>query len=195
MLKPFYHSNLWMQSPAAQRRLFWWDRTWPYRAKVWTFNIIKPVLCQGLIYQKSRLSTVHTLSYSTYYVGPELVSHDSLLSLFVRLNGRVSHECEPQFKKKNTTLFGPFVNRLLLVLKFFFDFRMKLTQNGLYFCICCCLPCKIVIDRNFWKTICMLFKGRDGGRGRGQLLPRTQGRVDEVGQQEHHPTKRQPACN
>ena len=101
----FYHSNLWMQSPAAQRRLFWWDRTWPYRAKVWTFNIIKPVLCQGLIYQKSRLSTVHTLSYSTYYVGPEIVSHDSLLSLFVRLNGRVSHKCEPQFKKKKHNSF------------------------------------------------------------------------------------------
>ena len=35
-----------------RRRLFWCDRTWPNRSKVWTFKIIKSVLFQGLIHQK-----------------------------------------------------------------------------------------------------------------------------------------------
>ena len=35
--------------------IFWCVRTWPYRSKVWTFSIIKPVLFQGLTHQKSRL--------------------------------------------------------------------------------------------------------------------------------------------
>ena len=37
-----------------QRRLFWCDRTWTCQSMVLTFNIIKPVIFQVLIHQKSR---------------------------------------------------------------------------------------------------------------------------------------------
>ena len=41
-------------------QLFWCVRTWPYRSKVWTSSIIKPLLFQGLIHQK-RLTSGHKI--------------------------------------------------------------------------------------------------------------------------------------
>jgi hypothetical protein len=56
------------------------------------------------------------------------------------------------------------------------------------------LPCEIVVERDLGKTIRGVgLVGGDGG-GRGQLLPRPQGGVDQVGQQEYHAPERQPAC-
>ncbi len=60
--------------------------------------------------------------------------------------------------------------------------------------LCHVLPGEIVVERDLGKTIrCVGLVGGDGG-GRGQLLPRPQGGVDQVGQQEHHAPERQPAC-
>jgi len=60
--------------------------------------------------------------------------------------------------------------------------------------LCHVLPCEIVVERDLGKTIRGVgLVGGDGG-GRGQLLPRPQGGVDQVGQQEHHAPKRQPTC-
>ena len=54
-LGQFYCKTLWYTFCFIQRRLFWCDRTWPYRSKVWAFSLIQLVLFQGLIHQKSRL--------------------------------------------------------------------------------------------------------------------------------------------
>ena len=56
----------WLNSD-VQRRLFWCVRMWPYRSRVWSFRIIKPVLFQSLIHTKSRLSTVQLLVKSFAY--------------------------------------------------------------------------------------------------------------------------------
>jgi hypothetical protein len=58
--------------------------------------------------------------------------------------------------------------------------------------LCRVLPCEIVVEGDLGKTIRGVgLVGGDGG-GRGQLLPRPQGGVDQVGQQENHAPKRQP---